>query len=114
MAQLKKDYQLAELTPADRAMLDYTVKLTLEPWSMAEADVAESVAEGRSGRSLDRGGRRRPQFRSFTSGGSSFAPGAGGQPIVVVVELDGREVARSMERVSERDGGLRVKLRAGG
>ena len=39
MAQLKQDYQLAELSPADRAMLDYTVKLTLEPWAMVEADV---------------------------------------------------------------------------
>ena len=39
MAQLKQDYQLAELSPADRAMLNYTVKLTLEPWAMVEADV---------------------------------------------------------------------------
>ena len=39
MAQLKQDYQLAELNPADRAMLDYTVKLTLEPWNIVETDV---------------------------------------------------------------------------
>jgi hypothetical protein len=39
---------------------------------------------------------------------------AGGTPISVVVELDGRTIAKSMERVSERDGGLRIKTRAGG
>lgn len=36
---LKKDYRQADLTAADRVMLDYTAKLTLEPWSMVEQDV---------------------------------------------------------------------------
>ena len=39
MAQLISDYREAALSPADRAMLDYAVKLTLEPWNMAEEDV---------------------------------------------------------------------------
>ena len=39
MAQLISDYREAALTPADRAMLDYAVKLTLEPWNMEEGDV---------------------------------------------------------------------------
>jgi len=37
--QLKKDWQTADLTPADQAMLTYAVKLTREPWHMVEADV---------------------------------------------------------------------------
>ncbi len=39
VAQLKRDYREAELSPADRAMLDYAAKLTLEPWNMARTDV---------------------------------------------------------------------------
>lgn len=34
-----EDYEKAELSAADRAMLDYTKKLTLTPAEMAEADV---------------------------------------------------------------------------
>lgn len=37
--QLKTDYRQAAISPADQAMLDYAVKLTLEPWNMVEADV---------------------------------------------------------------------------
>ena len=37
--QLKMDWQAADLTPADRAMLTYAVKLTREPWHVVEADV---------------------------------------------------------------------------
>lgn len=37
--QLITDYQEADISAKDRAMLDYVVKLTLEPWSMEEADV---------------------------------------------------------------------------
>lgn len=36
---LAEDYQQAAITDADRAMLDYTVKLTREPWAMAAKDV---------------------------------------------------------------------------
>ena len=39
MAQLIADYREAALSPEDRAMLDYAVKLTLEPWNMVEQDV---------------------------------------------------------------------------
>jgi uncharacterized peroxidase-related enzyme len=36
---LKQDYRQVELEEADRAMLDYAVKLTLSPWEMVEEDV---------------------------------------------------------------------------
>ena len=39
MEALSTDYTRAELTPGDRAMLDYAVKLTLEPWAMEREDV---------------------------------------------------------------------------
>lgn len=39
VTQLKADYRQANLATADRAMLDYTAKLTLEPWAMVEQDV---------------------------------------------------------------------------
>lgn len=37
--QLSKDWTLADISDADRAMLVYAVKLTLTPWDMVEADV---------------------------------------------------------------------------
>lgn len=37
--QLAEDYTSAALSPQDRAMLDYAVKLTREPWAMHEGDV---------------------------------------------------------------------------
>ena len=39
VSQLKTDWTEADLTPADRAMLVYAVKLTLTPGAMLEADV---------------------------------------------------------------------------
>lgn len=36
---LSHDYRLAALNNADRAMLDYVVKLTREPWAMNSGDV---------------------------------------------------------------------------
>jgi uncharacterized peroxidase-related enzyme len=36
---LQTDYRQANLSPANRAMLDYAYKLTLTPWDMVEADV---------------------------------------------------------------------------
>ncbi len=39
VAQLKTDWRSAELSPADRAMMKYVEKLTLQPWDMVEADV---------------------------------------------------------------------------
>lgn len=40
VARLKSDWQSAPLTAADRAMLTYAIKLTLEPWHMVETDVS--------------------------------------------------------------------------
>ena len=37
---LQEDYKCVDLDPADRAMLDYSVKLSLEPWAVCEQDVA--------------------------------------------------------------------------
>jgi uncharacterized peroxidase-related enzyme len=37
--RLQDDFRWAPLSEADRAMLDYAAKLTLEPWSMQEQDV---------------------------------------------------------------------------
>ncbi|MFT5150030.1 MAG: putative peroxidase-related enzyme [Planctomycetota bacterium] len=39
MRALKSSHKDAELTPADRALLDYAVKLTLRPAEVNEADV---------------------------------------------------------------------------
>lgn len=39
MTALTNDYRKATLSVVDRAMLDYAVKLTREPWAMEEADV---------------------------------------------------------------------------
>jgi uncharacterized peroxidase-related enzyme len=39
LAQLKEDYTLASLPPADRAMLDYAAKLTLTPAKVTRQDV---------------------------------------------------------------------------
>ena len=39
MRQLVEDYRQAAIDPADRAMLDYAVKLTRGPASMRRADV---------------------------------------------------------------------------
>ena len=36
---LKTDYRSAEISDTDRAMLDYAVKLTREPWTMEKGDV---------------------------------------------------------------------------
>ena len=39
VAQLKEDYTSAQLSVADRTMLDYVVKLTQTPSAVAERDV---------------------------------------------------------------------------
>jgi uncharacterized peroxidase-related enzyme len=36
---LKTDYRSANLTPRQRALLDYADKLTREPWAMVEEDL---------------------------------------------------------------------------
>jgi len=49
---LKTDYTRADLTPAQRAMLDYAVKLTLTPWEMVEQDVISLRKHGFSDRAI--------------------------------------------------------------
>lgn len=50
--QLITDYQEADISVQDRAMLDYVVKLTLEPWSLEEADVQRLRDAGFSDREI--------------------------------------------------------------
>ncbi len=40
------DYTSASISPAERALLNFAVKLTREPWASAEADVAALRAVG--------------------------------------------------------------------
>ncbi len=51
-ARIETDYRSAELTEADRAMLDYAAKLTRSPWAMTEADVGQLRACGFSDRAI--------------------------------------------------------------
>lgn len=44
--QLADDFQLAEITDAEKAMLVYAAKLTREPWNMVEADVIDLREHG--------------------------------------------------------------------
>jgi len=39
LADLSADYRAADLGAADRAMLDYAMKLTREPWAVAAGDI---------------------------------------------------------------------------
>ena len=39
MQQLAVNYHTADINDRDRAMLDYTAKLTVEPWKMVKEDV---------------------------------------------------------------------------
>ena len=50
--QLKNDYRQADLSERDRTMLDYCVKLTLEPWHMAKEDVQRLRQAGHSDRDI--------------------------------------------------------------
>jgi len=52
VAALKTDYRQADLSPAERAMLDYAHKLTLTPWEMVEADVQSLRGHGFSDRAI--------------------------------------------------------------
>ena len=49
---LQTDYRQAKLSDAERAMLDYTYKLTLTPWDMVEADVQILREHGFSDRAI--------------------------------------------------------------
>lgn len=39
LADLSADYRAADLDAASRAMLDYAMKLTREPWAVAAGDI---------------------------------------------------------------------------
>lgn len=52
VAQLKEDYTRADITPAQRAMLDYAAKLTRTPWEMTAADVQTLREHGFSDRAI--------------------------------------------------------------
>ena len=43
---MKRDYTKVDLSPAERAMLDYAVKLTVAPSTVGEADVANLRVRG--------------------------------------------------------------------
>lgn len=49
---LQTDYRQANLSPAERAVLDYAHKLTLTPWQMIEADVQTLREHGFSDRAI--------------------------------------------------------------
>lgn len=51
-AQIEADYRLANLTAADRQMLDYATKLTRWPWQMTENDVIALREQGFSDRAV--------------------------------------------------------------
>ncbi len=46
MEGIKEDYTRLEITPAERAMLDYAVKLTVAPSSIGQEDVEELRRHG--------------------------------------------------------------------
>ena len=46
MEGVKEDYTRLEITPAERAMLDYAVKLTTTPSSVGEENVVELRRHG--------------------------------------------------------------------
>ena len=43
---IKRDYRTADIDPPDRAMLDYTAKLTLKPWTVMKEDVETLRSHG--------------------------------------------------------------------
>jgi uncharacterized peroxidase-related enzyme len=52
VAAVKADYTTAPLTPADRRMLDFAVKLTQTPRAMTNDDVVDLRAAGFSDRAI--------------------------------------------------------------
>lgn len=51
-ASLVEDHRTADLSPRERAICDYAVKLTIEPWAMAEPDLEPMRREGLSDREI--------------------------------------------------------------
>ena len=52
MEAVTKDYRTAELPPADHALCDYAVKLTLKPSSVNEADIEVLRSHGFDDRAI--------------------------------------------------------------
>ncbi len=52
MDELVEDYRKVDLEPSDRAMLDYAIKLTLEPARMVEQDVTRLREAGFEDRTI--------------------------------------------------------------
>ena len=50
--QLKEDYKKADITIKEKAMLDYSYKLTLFPWDMTKTDVEDLKKVGFSDREI--------------------------------------------------------------
>lgn len=46
VAALSTDYQMAMLTPANRMMLDYAIKVTHAPWEVTAADIDALRGQG--------------------------------------------------------------------
>ncbi len=46
------DYTRVVISPAERALLDFAVKLTVEPWAMEEANIPRLRAAGWSDRAI--------------------------------------------------------------
>lgn len=49
---IEKDYTQADLSDADKLMLDYASKLTRTPWAMVEADVEQLRQQGFDDRAI--------------------------------------------------------------
>lgn len=49
---IEKDYTQADLSDADKLMLDYASKLTRTPWDMVEADVEQLRQQGFDDRAI--------------------------------------------------------------
>lgn len=50
--QLKNDYKKANITNKEKAMLDYSYKLTLFPWDMKKSDVENLTKVGFSDKEI--------------------------------------------------------------
>ncbi len=43
---MRDDYRQADISHADRSMLDYAIKLTAEPWALEQQDVEQLRTAG--------------------------------------------------------------------
>ena len=52
MKSLRKNVYTAKVTPAQRAMLDYVIKVTVEPWAVTESDIVAMREKGYSDQAI--------------------------------------------------------------